>query len=170
MRRRTLVRAVGASVLAASSGCLSAATLGSETTPTTEAEATPEPSTRREADGLTAVVGDASYTGTAGDDESVTGSFECEAATGTLRGRLSTNSCRTVAISELSFDPGAGTARLVLYPKWDEESPPGEIDCAGATYEYRVRLEATDELPEEIEVVHERPDGDPSRFSLVSGC
>jgi hypothetical protein len=163
MRRRTFVGAVGTSALATPSGCLSPTTLGSE--------ATPEPSTRREADGLTAVVDDVSYAGTASGDESVTGSFDCEDATATLAGRLSTSSCRTVAISELSVDPEAGSARLVVYPKWDEERSPAEIDCAGATYEYRIRLEATDELPDGVKVVHERPDGDdPLRLSLASDC
>ena len=131
----------------------------------------PEPSARRERAGLTAVVTDVSYVGTAGDDGAITGRFDCDAATATIEGRLSTSSCRTVSIRALSVGSQGHTARLVLVPRWDESSPPERTDCAGATYAYRVRLDATDGLPGEIQVVHERPDGAVvTRETLVRDC
>lgn len=163
MYRRAFCTATVAAA-ASPSGCLSE--LPSSTA------GTPEPSPRRERAGVSAVVTDVSYAGTAGGTETVTASFDCATATATLDGRLSTSSCRTVALGAFSVDPAANTARLAVVPQWDESSPPERTDCAGVTYAYRVRFEAAtpDALPREITVVHELVRGDGRRFSVVSDC
>jgi hypothetical protein len=125
---------------------------------------------------VTATVTDVSYAGTAGAGgaETVTARFDCAAATATLDGQLSTSSCRTVALGAFAVDSAANTARLAVVPRWDEASPPRETDCAGATYAYRVRLDAAgaeEGLPRELTVVHERPDGrEGRRFAVVGDC
>lgn len=159
MHRRTLCGLLTACGLTLT-GCLSdvSSSLGR----------TPEPSKRLSSGAVTATVTDRTVIGTAG-AESVTGTVDCEAATATLEGRFSTSSCRTVALAAL--DVGSDRIEIVVTAPWDESSPPERTDCAGVTYEYRIRLTAREGLPADIDVVHRRPDGRAELQTMVStGC
>jgi hypothetical protein len=131
---------------------------------------TPEPSTRRASSGLTAVVTDVSavsYATGGPPEESVAGSFDCEATAATVDGVLRTSSCRTVALGALSRDSETDRVTLSVFPKWDASDPPGEVDCGGAAYGYSVRIEAMESLPTELAVVHVDPDRDGGQRTFV---
>ena len=161
MHRRALLATLGF----AGTGCLSAVD------PT--GTASPTATSRVDSDGLTASVTTVTYDGTAGENEErVSLSVDCDARSATLDGWLSTDSCRTVAIRSLRYDTADGRAELVLFPRWAESAPPETVDCAGASYRYRVELQAQDRLPTELSVVYERADDGPSTQVAVrnSGC
>jgi hypothetical protein len=158
-------RAVLAIVGGASAGCLS--------TVEPAGTASPSAASRRERDGLSATVTTVTYDGTAGEtEERVSLSVDCDARSATLGGWFSTSSCRTVAIRSLRYDDAERRAELVLYPRWTESDSPDTVDCAGASYRYRIELEAREHLPTAADVVYERAGGGPpTRFTARdSGC
>ncbi len=118
---------LGGWVASASTGCLSGTGVR-----------TPEPAARREASGLTVVVSDVEPISVASGGlpaESVTGTFDCDAATATVDGVLRTSSCRTVALGPTSRDTETDRARLSIFSRWDVSSPPSDVDCGGVAYD-----------------------------------
>lgn len=99
----------------------------------------------------------------------VSGSFDCTAKTATIDGWLSTSSCRTVAIREVRDDGTADRLTVELFDRWDQTVEPEEVDCAGVTYNYRLRVKAREGLPGELRIVHrshrEEP---PERFTVTN--
>ncbi len=99
--------------------------------------------------------------------ETATATFDCTNKTALLTGWLFTSSCRTVHIKSLSYNEEKDRAVLVLYPKWDNPKSPKQVNCAGAKYNYQIRLKTKNSLPGEIHVVYKRPKGkDSTQFTI----
>ena len=163
MKRRALLTSLGVLGVTAGSGCLSTLTATGQAT-------TSAATSQKSTEGLSATVTNVSYDGTSGaNEESVSLSVDCSTHTATLTGWFSTSSCRTIAIQALRYDSTEADAELVLFPRWAESASPDTVDCAGASYQYQVELQAQERLPNEIRVVYDRPDDRPStRFTARS--
>ena len=161
MNRRTVLLSLPSGLLA---GCVS-------DSPSTGQQNGPDTSAHTQSEAFSAKIVDVRYdkphesespTPPRGDDgnyqQTVSATFDCTTDGAMLEGWLFTSSCRTVSIDSLSYDEDTDRVTLVLYPKWDDPEPPEEVDCAGAKYYYRIRLEAKETLPAEIRTVYQSPD------------